>query len=241
MIPSFLKMVAIATIADAVPLMGENRVFVSLGLEGLATPCQRRASRIVGNVQDRWRRRSRRRTWASGSRRALTLPDAWMWRATSSSCSRRKIPVRAKEVAEHLNKMNGDRQEEEARIMAAIDKQLADDATLKERYSLVLDGAEWHRGVIGICASRVVDRVHRPALVIARHEGEAHGSGRSIKSFHLLNALESCAELFSRFGGHAHAVGFALPEDRVAELRERLESYARLHLTPEDLRPRTGL
>ena len=79
--------------------------------------------------------------------------------------------------------------------------------------------------------------MHRPALVIARHEGEAHGSGRSIPSFHLLNALESCAELFSRYGGHAHAVGFALSEDRVGELRERLESYARLHLKPEDLVP----
>jgi single-stranded-DNA-specific exonuclease len=101
----------------------------------------------------------------------------------------------------------------------------------------VLDGAEWHRGVIGICASRVVERTHRPALVIARHKGEAHGSGRSIRSFHLLNALESCAELFSRFGGHAHAVGFALPEDRVHALRERLELYAREHLTTDDFVP----
>jgi single-stranded-DNA-specific exonuclease len=148
-----------------------------------------------------------------------------------------KDAARAKEVAQHLNKLNGDRQEEEARIMASIEKQLADDSMLKDRYSLVLDGAEWHRGVIGICASRVVERVHRPALVIARHEGEAHGSGRSIQSFHLLNALESCAELFSRYGGHAHAVGFALPEDRVPILREKLEAYARQHLTPEDFVP----
>jgi single-stranded-DNA-specific exonuclease len=237
MIPSFLKIAAIATIADAVPLVGENRVFVSLGLEGLRRPMNAGLRELLGICR------------VDGGR-PLTAQDIGFRVAPRINAAGRmdvardvvelfttKDPVRAKAVAEHLHKLNGDRQEEEARIMAAIEKQLADDASLKDRYSLVMDGAEWHRGVIGICASRVVERTNRPALVVARHEGEAHGSGRSIKTFHLLNALESCAELFSRFGGHAHAVGFALPEDRVPALREKLEAYARQHLTAEDFVP----
>ncbi len=235
LIPSFLKIVAIATIADAVPLTGENRVFVALGLEGLRRPVNAGLRELLGlckldgslSTQDVAFRIAPRLNAAGRMDVARDVVELFTTKDAS----------RAKEVAEHLNKLNGNRQEAEARIMAAIDQQLAEDTSLKERYSLVLDGPEWHRGVIGICASRVVERTNRPALVIARQEGEAHGSGRSIRSFHLLNALESCAELFSRYGGHAHAVGFALPEDRVATLRERLEAYARQHLTLEDFIP----
>jgi single-stranded-DNA-specific exonuclease len=89
----------------------------------------------------------------------------------------------------------------------------------------------WHRGVVGILASRVVDRTGRPALVLAHEDGVAHGSGRSVRGFHLLDALTAAhqrhdSNLFSRFGGHAHAVGFALPSTHVAQLRESLASIA---------------
>ena len=109
---------------------------------------------------------------------------------------------------------------------------------------IVMDGDGWHRGVIGILASRIVDRTGKPAIVIAHgaHEngngsadGTAHGSGRSISGFHLLDAIESCRDLFTRFGGHAHAVGFSLPSERVEELRERLCRYAAERLSEEDL------
>ena len=91
--------------------------------------------------------------------------------------------------------------------------------------------------VIGITATRVVERYGRPALVISRDGEQAHGSGRSISSFHLLNALESCAGLFTRFGGHAHAVGFSLPAAGVLELRAHLDAYARARLTLADFEP----
>jgi single-stranded-DNA-specific exonuclease len=100
-----------------------------------------------------------------------------------------------------------------------------------------VDGEGWHRGVIGITASRVVERHGRPTLVISREGDEAHGSGRSIHAFHLLHAIESCPELFSRFGGHAHAVGFAMPSANVEKLREHLDGYARARLTPTDFEP----
>jgi single-stranded-DNA-specific exonuclease len=100
-----------------------------------------------------------------------------------------------------------------------------------------VDGEGWHRGVIGIAATRVTERYGRPALVISKEAGEAHGSGRSIPAFHLLEGIESCEALFTRYGGHAHAVGFALPSERVPELRAALDAYARRHLTAADFEP----
>ena len=102
---------------------------------------------------------------------------------------------------------------------------------------MVVEGEGWHRGVIGICASRLVERFGRPAVVISRDGDEAHGSGRSIPGFHLLDALETAPELFLRFGGHAAAVGFAMRAENVAELRQRLNQYARTKLAAEELQP----
>jgi single-stranded-DNA-specific exonuclease len=102
---------------------------------------------------------------------------------------------------------------------------------------MVIDGEGWHRGVIGITATRVVERHGRPALVVSRDGEQAHGSGRSIRPFHLLNALESCSQLFTRYGGHSHAVGFSLPTERLPELRAQLDQYARARLTLDDLEP----
>src|SRR6267143_75765 len=97
--------------------------------------------------------------------------------------------------------------------------------------------AWWWMAKAGIAASRVVERHGRPTLIISREGDEAHGSGRSIPAFHLLHAIESCPELFSRYGGHAHAVGFALPSANVEKLREHLDGYARARLTPTDFEP----
>src|SRR5512146_3094167 len=236
-ISSFLKVVAIATIADAVPLIGENRVFVKLGLEGLSHPvnpglrallevCELRQNRTLTTTEIAFRVAPRmnaagRMDIARDVIDLFTMKDA----------------ERAREIALRLNRLNGDRQQEESRIVAEIQQKVEDDPSLRESYCMVLDGDGWHRGVIGICASRVVDRYHRPALVLSVDNGEAHGSGRSIPSFHLLNALASCPELFSRYGGHAHAVGFGLPSERIPELRRALDGYARQRLTEADFVP----
>jgi single-stranded-DNA-specific exonuclease len=236
-IPSFLKVVAIATIADAVPLIGENRVFVKLGLEGLSHPvnaglralldvCELRQNRTLTTTEIAFRVAPRMNA-AGRMDIAKDVIDLFTV----------KDPERAREIALRLHQLNGDRQQEEARIVAEIHQKVEDDPALRESYCMVLDGDGWHRGVIGICASRAVDRYHRPALVLSVNDGEAHGSGRSIPSFHLLNALESCSELFTRYGGHSHAVGFALPSGRIAELRRALDGYARQHLTEADFVP----
>ncbi len=139
---------------------------------------------------------------------------------------------RAQELASKLEQLNTERRATEAATLAQIEERLAGPEFQQAR-CIVMDGDSWHRGIIGILASRIVDQTGRPALVLTRENGEAHGSGRSIPGFHLLNAIESCRDLFTRFGGHAHAVGFSLPSDRVSALRQRLEEYALAHL-PED-------
>jgi single-stranded-DNA-specific exonuclease len=238
LVPSFLKMAAIATIADAVPLVGENRIIARLGLEGLRRP-------VNGGLKALME--------VSGltGGRALAAGDVGFRLGPRINAAGRmdvardvielficKDPARCREIAEKLNQLNLERQEEEARIVAAIDEQLAAEPDLTGHYCMVFDGEGWHRGVVGIVASRVVERTGRPALVIAKEGEEAHGSGRSIPAFHLLDALESCHDLFTRFGGHEHAVGFALPGKDVPALKQRLNLYAQARLKPEDLVPR---
>jgi single-stranded-DNA-specific exonuclease len=147
-------------------------------------------------------------------------------------------PARARELALKLDQLNTDRRAAEKAVLDQIEIQLdamLADGTIDWQGCLVIDGEGWHRGVLGILASRVVERTGRPALVLSHEDGEAHGSGRSIPGFHLLEALESCHDVFVRFGGHAHAVGFSLTSARVPELRDRLQQHSALLLTPQIL------
>jgi single-stranded-DNA-specific exonuclease len=237
LLPSFLKMVAIATIADAVPLVGENRVFAKLGLDGLRKPVNAGLRALLATCD------------LDGSR-PLSAGDIGFRVAPRLNAAGRmdvaerviqlfteKDAGKAAEMAMQLNQLNGDRQQEEQRIIEEVHGRIEASSELKDAYCLVLEGEGWHRGVIGICASRVVERWRRPTLIFSCESGEAHGSGRSIPAFHLLAALESCAQLFDRFGGHAYAVGCALPAERIPELRSQLDAYARQRLTPADFVP----
>ena len=237
LLKSFMKIVAIATIADAVPLTGENRVFAKLGLEGLRSPVNPGLKALLEVAQ-----LSPGRTLTSGEvafRIAPRINAAGRMDVARDVIELFSVkdPVRAREIAHKLDQLNGDRQEEERRILQSIQLQIEQEPALREAFCMVIDGEGWHRGVIGITATRVVERYGRPALVISRNGDEAHGSGRSIRAFHLLNALESCAGLFTRYGGHAHAVGFSLPAANLAELRARLNEYARARLTLADFEP----
>ncbi len=237
LIPSFLKIVAIATIADAVPLIGENRIFAKLGLEGLRKPVNAGLRALLSNCE------------LDGSRPLSAGDVAFRVAPRLNAAGRMDIadrvirlfaerdPAKAAEMALELNQLNGDRQQREQGIIEEIHRKVAESEELQDAYCMVIDGDAWHRGVIGICATRVVERYHRPALVFSCEDGEAHGSGRSIPAFHLLEALESCPELFTRFGGHAHAVGCSLPTERLPELRARLDTFARQRLTPADFVP----
>jgi single-stranded-DNA-specific exonuclease len=238
-LPSFLKMLAIATVADAVPLLGENRVFSSIGLEQLRRPASAglRALLQVAKLDP--------------AQRALTATDLAFRIAPRINAAGRmdvasdvvdlfttRDTVRAAELAAKLDRLNSERQQAEAGILEEIDCRLRDDVAFQASRCIVIEGEGWHRGIIGILASRVVDRTRRPAIVIALEGNEAYGSGRSVPGFHLLNAIEGCKQIFTRFGGHAHAVGFCLPPDRLPELKSHLQAWATLNVeeAPPSLR-----
>ena len=239
LLPSFLKLVAIATIADSVSLTGENRAIVWLGLKALCNPVQpglRALMRVAKLPLDASPtateigfRLAPRINAAGRMDIAADVVDLFLTRD----------PERAKVLAEKLDNLNQARRATEANALAAIDLQLSALRHASGGYSaecIVLDHPEWHRGVLGILASRVVDRTGRPALIMTTEGGDAHGSGRSIDGYHLLDALTAIHQgtqvadapaLFQRFGGHAHAVGFSLPSDRLPLLRERLTRHSR--------------
>lgn len=239
LISSFLKMVAIATVADVVPLTGENRIIVKHGLAGLASvrnPGLRALLEVAGfsageapsagqvafRVAPRINAAGRMASAASVIQLFLT-PDAEL----------------ARRLAAELHALNQERQQTEAEIIAAILEECSRAPVGDDQPALVFSGEGWHVGVVGIVASRLVERFHRPAIVLSvdTETGIARGSGRSIPAFHLLEALESMQELFIRFGGHRQAAGLTLEAGRIEELRRRLNKYASERLRPEDLVP----
>jgi single-stranded-DNA-specific exonuclease len=230
-LPSFLKMAAIATIADAVPLKGENRTIAALGLRELRQPVGPglRALFAVSALDPRLKPLT---GFDVGFRLAPRINAAGRMDVASEVielfCTRDE--ARANELAVKLDRLNKERRATEAEALGLILKRMETDEELAADRLLVVDGDGWHRGVIGILASRVVERTAKPVLVVSVEDGVAHGSGRSVDGFHLLNAIESTADLFTRFGGHAFAVGFAMPAKNLPELKRRLRLYADEHL-----------
>lgn len=246
LIPSFLKLVAIATIADSVPLLGENRTIAALGLAALANPVQpglRALMELAKIPLDRPPTATE-----VGFRLAPRINAAGRMDIASDVVELflTRDRVRARDLATKLDRLNQERRDSEARALDAIDIELLKLLEIDGAYPLeciILDHPEWHRGVLGILASRVVDRTGRPALVLTHADGDAHGSGRSVPGFHLLDALtathavDPATRLFNRFGGHAHAVGFSLPSANLPLLRTRMKSYAASLLTSSLLIP----
>jgi single-stranded-DNA-specific exonuclease len=226
-LPSFLKMAAIATIADAVPLRGENRTIAALGLRELRRPVGAGLRALFSAAQ------------LDPAAKALTGFDVAFRLAPRINAAGRmdvasqvielfctRDGARAQELATNLEMLNRQRRDAEASALSTIETRLAEDAEFAASRLLVVDGEGWHRGVIGILASRVVERTAKPAIVVSVEDNVAHGSGRSVDGFPLLEAIETCGDLFTRFGGHAFAVGFAMPAEALPELRRRLNIHA---------------
>jgi len=237
MLRSFMKVAAIATVADAVPLRGENRVFAKLGLSELKRAVNPGLKALLEVAQISARRGPTSTEVAFRIAPRINAAGRMDVAADVIELFSVKDMTRARELAAKLDQLNSDRQEEERRILRALEERLAAEPALAQAYCIVVDGEGWHRGVIGITATRVVERYHRPAVVIARDGAEAFGSGRSIRPFHLLEAIEASGALFTRFGGHSHACGFAMPSENVAALRQQLDVFARGRLTEADLEP----
>ncbi len=244
LLPSFLKLVALATIADSVALCGENRTIAMLGLGELRNPVQpglRALMQVAKLALDTSPTASE-----VGFRLAPRINAAGRMDIASDVVELflTRDPAEAERLARKLDNLNTDRRATEAAALDAIELQLLSLRSPAGDYApecIVLSHQEWHRGVLGILASRVVERTGRPALILQEQDEHAHGSGRSIEGFHLLDALTAAHAvddaLFTRFGGHAHAVGFTLPVAHLPHLRTRLRSHAKLHLTDDFLLP----
>jgi len=234
-LPSFLKMAAIATIADAVPLRGENRTIAAIGLRELRRPMGAglRALFAAAALDPAAKQLT---GFDVAFRLAPRINAAGRMDVASDVielfCTRNSH--RAVDIAAKLERLNRERRDVEAKALTTIEDRIASDEEIATDRLLVIDGDGWHRGVIGILASRVVERTAKPAIVVSVEEGIAHGSGRSVDGFMLLAAIETCADLFTRFGGHAFAVGFALPAEKLPELKHRLRAYAEQHLAARE-------
>ena len=235
----FLKLVAIGTIADLVPLVGENRILTRFGLDGLASPRNLGLKALlegsgVGerinpfDVGFKVAPRINAVTRMGGGREVVDLFSVGDYQT-------------AQRIVEEMNSKNLRRREIEEGILEELEERFVRHPEKLQRKFVVLSGQNWHRGVIGIVASRVVDRCYRPTLILSLDEHGSQGSGRSIPGFHLLDALTSCRDLFAQFGGHAQAAGCTVSgpdlESKLNQLEERLEEYAGQHLSDDLLVP----
>ena len=232
----YLDLVALGTVADIVPLVDQNRILVKAGIERMKI--------------SRWPGIKSIRETAGISASGVTSDDLAYRLAPRLNASGRmgdsktgidilttdKLSI-ARDLARQLNTLNIQRQAIEQNILEQIEKDLISMKDLEHRRSLVFSGDGWHRGVLGIVASKLVDKYRRPVLVLDIQDGMAVGSGRSIKGFNLYKALARLEHLLERFGGHYHAAGLSLKASNVEALTMELESLARHELSEEDLIP----
>jgi single-stranded-DNA-specific exonuclease len=233
-IGAFLKVVAIGTVADVAKLTGENRTIVALGLKDLpkaTNPGLRALMEVAGCGEGMT-------AYDIGFRLGPRINAAGRMDAARAvielfGTTDKKEAAR---LARHLDDRNQERKQVQQQIVELAISEL-DGSGNDSTFVAVIAGEGWHRGVIGIAASKISERINRPCVVLSIDGDVAHGSGRSIEPYHLLNGLTSCADLFDKFGGHSHAAGITIKPDRIPELRRRLNEHAAACLTAEDLQP----
>ena len=238
-VAGFLKVVAIGTVADVAKLVGENRTIVTLGLKDLANarnPGLRALMEVSGCGDG-----SGMSAYDLGFRVGPRINAAGRMDAARAVVElfETKDPAEARRLAEHLDQRNQERKQVQAEIIARAIAELESASDANEHsHVAVIAGEGWHRGVIGIAASKIAERINRPCVVISIEGEIGHGSARSIEAYHLLNGLTDCSDLFEKFGGHSHAAGITIKADRIDEFRRRLNAHAAARLTDEDLQPR---
>ena len=232
-----LDLVALATVADVVPLVGENRRLVRAGLRALAGTRKPglRALMEVARVDPGLLDAS-----AIGFRLAPRINAAGRLHRADAGLELLLTgdPARARAIAAELDAVNSERRDVETRILFAAEAQVSEQGP-QPAYVLAAD--DWHPGVIGIVASRIAERHHRPAVLIALDGDEGSGSGRSIPAFDLLAGLDGCARHLDRHGGHRAAAGLTIARGAVDAFRESFRAHAAGVLAPEDLVPQVRL
>ena len=230
----YAKLVAIGTIADVAELRGENRLLVKSGLEGL----EKVANQGLRCLLDECGLLDQKVSEGDvGFRIAPRINAAGRMGAADDAVRLffSGDPEESGRLARRLSELNSMRQEEEDKIYSQALSWVQKSA-LDRRYRMLVLGCEtWHRGIIGIVASKLKDLFYRPVLLFTYEDGKAHGSGRSISKFSLIECLDACRDLFLDYGGHTLAVGCVLPRERMKLLRERVNQVAEARLKDEDL------
>ena len=233
-VAAFMKVVAIGTVADVARLVGENRAIVALGLKDLAkasNPGLRALIEVAG----------------CGDGKGMTAYDLGFRIGPRINAAGRMDAAKAvvelfdtrdadeaRRLALHLDKRNEERKAVQQQIIDLAVAELSE-SNKSSSHVAVIAGEGWHRGVIGIAASKIAERINRPCVVFSIDGEVAHGSGRSIEAYHLLDGLTSCSDLFEKFGGHSHAAGITIRPERIDQFRDRLNAHAASCLSEEDL------
>ncbi|MDD2751757.1 MAG: single-stranded-DNA-specific exonuclease RecJ [Candidatus Omnitrophica bacterium] len=231
-----LDLVSLGTIADVVPLTGENRVIAKEGLKRLTLAERIGIKALIES--SRLGDREINSTFVSyilsprlnASGRIATAETALQLLMSENK-------EEAQELAKNIESLNRQRQKIEAGIMEEAQSIIEAEVNFKEHKIMVIARQGWHQGVLGIVASKLADRFYRPAIVISLSDGLCRGSGRSIKNFHLFQALSECKKFLHSFGGHSHAVGLVVNKDNVGEFKNAINRFAQEKMTFEDLLP----
>jgi single-stranded-DNA-specific exonuclease len=237
-VPGFLKMVAIGTVADVAKLVGENRSIVALGLADLrhaVNPGLRALIDIAGCGDD-----GELTAYDLGFRIGPRINAAGRMDAARAVIElfEAKEKQDARRLAEHLDTRNRERKEAQREIFnRAIEEFETGVEREAQTHAAVIAGDGWHRGVIGLAASKIAERLNRPCVVISLDGDVGHGSARSIEAYHLFDGLTACRDLLDKFGGHSHAAGLTIRREHIPEFRRRLNEHAASCLTEADLEP----
>ena len=231
-----LDLVTLGTIADSVPLNGENRIIAREGLLRLPDTKREGLRAIIDNAGIKNKKFNSTyvsfiiapRLNASGRMASAEL---------SLKLLMSQSYAEAQSLAKELEQFNRQRQKVEAKILEEAEEMINREMNFKEQKVIVIAKEDWHQGVLGIVASKLADRFYRPAIVISLNEDLCKGSARSIKNFHLFNALMDCKEFLNSFGGHAHAAGLLITKDNIDDFRKSINKLAHDRLNLEDLLP----
>ncbi len=235
-IEGFLKVVAIGTIADIMKLSGENRAIVKIGLQDLPK-ARNYGLKALMEVADC---KSEMTSYHIGFRIAPRINAAGRMDVARQVVELFEAETfeKARELAEILDSRNRERQKVQMEITAlALQEYLDVGGKDNQSHFAVVAGEGWHRGVIGLAASRITEKLNRPSIVISLENGIGHGSARSIANYHLLQGLDSCGDLMEQYGGHAAAAGMKISAENINALREKLNAHAAENLSAEDLIP----
>jgi len=231
-----LDLVTLGTIADSVPLAGENRIIAKEGLLQLPNTKREGLRAIIDNAGIKNKKFNS--TYVSFIIAPRLNASGRMGSAELSlKLLMSKSYEEAQGLAKELEQFNRQRQKVEAQILEEAEEMINREMNFKEQKVIVIAKDDWHQGVLGIVASKLADRFYRPAIVISLNEDLCKGSARSIKNFHLFDALVGCKGLLDSFGGHAHAAGLLITKDNIDEFRNSINKLAHDRLNLEDLLP----